>query len=123
MMKVWKIAIVLAVSGMTAACAPQTKYAWGSYESSLYDHYKTPGDTTAFAKHLADTISEAETSGKKVPPGIYAEYGQVLLDSGDSKQATVFFEKEKSAWPESSVFMTTMIRVASNTKETKDAKQ
>ena len=120
-MKVWKLAIVLAAVGMTAACAPQTKYAWGNYESSLYQHYKTPGDTTAFAQHLADTISSAESSGKKVPPGVYAEYGQVLLESGDSKQAAVFFEKEKAAWPESTVFMTTMIRVASGT--TKEAKQ
>nr|WP_284507000.1 DUF4810 domain-containing protein [Caballeronia sp. GAFFF1] len=106
---------------MTAACAPQTKYAWGNYESSLYQHYKTPGDMTAFAQHLADTINAAESSGKKVPPGVYAEYGQVLLESGESKQAAVFFEKEKAAWPESTVFMTTMIRVASGT--TKEAKQ
>jgi hypothetical protein len=120
-MKIWKVAMMLAAVSMTAACAPQTKYAWGNYESSLYQHYKTPGDTTAFAQHLADTIRSAESSGKKVPPGVYAEYGQVLLESGDSKQAAVFFEKEKAAWPESTVFMRTMIRVASGT--TKEAKQ
>jgi hypothetical protein len=118
-MKVWKFAVVLTVAAMTAACAPQTKYAWGDYESSLYEHYKTPGDTQAFAQHLADTIGKAESSGKKVPPGIYAEYGQVLLESGDAKQAAVYFAKEKTTWPESAVFMTTMIRVASSTKETK----
>lgn len=118
-MKILKLTVVLAAAAMTAACAPQSKYAWGGYESSLYQHYKTPGDTAAFAQHLADSISRAEASGQKVPPGIYAEYGQVLLDSGDSKQAAVFFEKEKAAWPESSVFMTTMIKVASNTKDAK----
>jgi hypothetical protein len=118
-MKALKLTIALTVIGMTAACAPQTKYAWGDYESSLYQHYKTPSDTAAYAQHLADTISKAETSGQKVPPGIYAEYGQVLLESGDSKQATVFFEKEKTAWPESSVFMTTMIRTTSSTKDAK----
>ncbi|WP_345816866.1 DUF4810 domain-containing protein (plasmid) [Paraburkholderia sp. PREW-6R] len=118
-MKFSTLAVVLTVAGLTAACAPQPKYAWGDYESSLYEHYKTPGDTTAFAQHLADTISKAEASGKKVPPGIYAEYGQVLLESGNSKQAAVFFEKEKTTWPESTVFMTTMIRVASGTKEAK----
>ena len=120
-MKLGKLAIVFAAISLTAACAPQTKYAWGSYESSLYQHYKTPDDTAAFAQHLADTITSAEASGKKVPPGVYAEYGQVLLESGDFKQAAVFFEKEKAAWPESTVFMTTMIRVASGT--TKEAKQ
>lgn len=54
-----------------------------------------------------------------MPPGIYAEYGEVLLEAGDTKQATVFFEKEKSTWPESTSFMTTMICVASGTKEAK----
>ncbi len=118
-MKAWRLATVCTLAALTAACAPQSKYAWGSYESSLYQHYKTPGDTTAFAQHLSETISKAEQSGQKVPPGIYAEYGEVLLEAGDTKQATVFFEKEKSTWPESTSFMTTMIRVASGTKEAK----
>jgi hypothetical protein len=118
-MNLWKLVVVLAAAGMTAACAPQTKYAWGSYESSLYQHYRTPGNSAEFAQRLSETIGKAETSGQKVPPGVYAEYGQVLLESGNSKQATVFFEKEKVAWPESTVLMTTMIRLASSTKEAK----
>jgi hypothetical protein len=104
---------------MTAACAPSHgKYAWGEYESSLYDHYKTPdADNTVFTRRLSDAISDAEVSGKRVPPGLYAEYGHLLLESGKSQQATEYFAKEKKNWPESTVLMDTLIRLNEKSKD------
>ncbi len=101
-MKTMRVTLICAMAALTAACAPQTKYAWGGYESSLYDHYKTPADNAVFVQHLAEVIGKAEASGQRVPPGVYAEYGNALLEAGDGKQAIVFFEKEKTNWPGSS---------------------
>ena len=119
MMTLARITIICALAATVAACAPPPKYAWGSYESSLYSYYKTPADKTEFAQHLADSISSAESTNKKVPPGLYAEYGNVLLESGNGPQAIVFFQKEKQTWPESKLLMDTMIRLASNAKPAK----
>jgi hypothetical protein len=114
-----RIALVCGLAASICACAPPPKYAWGSYESSLYNYYKTPADKAAFMEHLADSISDAESSGKRVPPGLYAEYGNALLESGNAPQAIVYFQKEKQAWPESRVLMDTMMRVASAPKPAK----
>ncbi|MFS8975307.1 DUF4810 domain-containing protein [Cupriavidus necator] len=112
-MKMIHITGVLATAALLSACAPQQKYAWGSYEPALYTYYKAPAASEAFAEQLNKTISGAESSGAKVPPGLYAEYGNVLLEQGKAKDAVVWFGKEKAAWPESAALMTRMIQIAS----------
>ncbi|AGW94261.1 MULTISPECIES: DUF4810 domain-containing protein [Cupriavidus] len=112
-MKMIHITSVLATAALLSACAPQQKYAWGSYEPALYTYYKTPAASEAFAEQLGKTISGAESSGAKVPPGLYAEYGNVLLEQGKAKDAVVWFGKEKATWPESAALMTRMIQIAS----------
>ncbi|CAG9179532.1 DUF4810 domain-containing protein [Cupriavidus pampae] len=111
-------AMSVAIAGALAlsACAPQTKYAWGSYEPALYSYYKTPGAADAFGEQLNKVITTAEAHNGKVPPGMYAEYGNILLEQGKRKDAIVFFEKEKAAWPESTVLMTRMVALA-NTQD------
>ncbi|UIF90947.1 DUF4810 domain-containing protein [Cupriavidus sp. UYPR2.512] len=110
---------VLLAAALLSACAPQQKYAWGSYEPALYTYYKTPAASEAFAEQLNKTITTAESSGTKVPPGLYAEYGNVLLEQGKGKEAVVWFEKEKAAWPESAVLMTRMVQIASGPRADK----
>ncbi|RWA55067.1 hypothetical protein AU476_08245 [Cupriavidus sp. UYMSc13B] len=85
----------------------------GLVRAALYTYYKTPAASEAFAEQLNKTISTAESSGTKVAPGLYAEYGNVLLEQGKGKEAAVWFEKEKAAWPESAVLMTRMVQIAS----------
>ena len=48
-----------------------------------------------------------------VPPGIYAEYGYLQLQQGNNAQAIALFKQEKALWPEATVFMDHMIKVAS----------
>lgn len=109
-------AAVTALALLATGCAqpPSEKYSWGNYESSLYGYYKAPGDGHEFAQTLKAQIDDAERRGKKVPPGIYAEYGGLLLEAGDRATAAQYFQKEQSAWPESTALMTTMTRLASD---------
>jgi hypothetical protein len=107
-----RLALAIALIGLVSACAAPTKYEWGNYESALKEHYETPGNSAEFALSLQESITIAETGGKVVPPGLYAEYGKVLLDAGDSTQARSFFERERAQWPESQVLMDAMIRLA-----------
>lgn len=98
--------ILLGLSGCTT-----TKYHWGNYEKSLYKHYKNPSEVEKLSESLADVIADGEAEGK-VPPGIYAEYAYILYISGKTREAITYFEKEKTLWPESSVFMNKMIDMA-----------
>ena len=42
---------------------------------------------------------------EKVPPGIYAEYGFILLEMNQFKRAAYYFQQEKKLWPESKKLM------------------
>jgi hypothetical protein len=99
------------VTVFMSGCATPTKYYWGNYEQSLYNHYKHPGDIEKFQSELSKTIARAEKK-KRVPPGLYAEYGYVLLREGKNDEAIRYFKKERQLWPESVEFMNAMIKTA-----------
>lgn len=92
-------------------CAPSRKYAWGSYDTALYSHYKNSQEKEAHLERLTEIVQNAEAEDK-VPPGLYAEYGYVLYEFDNIPQAIIYFEKEKAKWPESAVLMQKMIRNA-----------
>ena len=66
--------VMLLISG----CAEKSMYYWGSYSSSLNNYYKNPGERDKFVEKLQQDIEKAEQKNK-VPPGIYAEYGYMML--------------------------------------------
>lgn len=103
------VAVALAISG----CAQRSAlYHWGTYDDSLYSHYKNPQDREVWVASLKTSILEAEQDGKRVAPGLYAEYGYALYEEGSPKEAIVNFQKEKEKWPESRFLMEKMIRNA-----------
>ena len=114
MTKPGRLALVVVAVALLAGCAtPQQKYAWGTYDHSLYVYYKDPAKAAALAQSLEATISAAEKTNAIVGPGIYAEYGYLQLQQGNSTGAIDSFRKEANHWPESKVFMDHMIEAAS----------
>ena len=109
--QIFKIGTIVLCAGFVAGCAPKTQYTWGDYGPSLYSLYSGDSTLNATAIKLQTIIEKGEVTGT-VPPGIYAEYGYLLLSSGKSGEAISFFEKEKLHFPESTVFMDRMIATA-----------
>ena len=106
--------ILLAVAAALGGCvAPQTLYDWGGYDDRLYAFHKNPQERDAWVEGLKTIILASEERGRRVPPGIYAEYGFVLQEEGRAQEAIAYYEKEKNLWPESAFFMDKMIRNAS----------
>jgi len=89
-------------------CAAPQKYAWNSYDSTLYGYYKNPAEKEKYMERLKTIILKAEQS-KKVPPGIYAEYGYMFYENKNYPDAIIYFKKEYDLWQESRVFMQKMI--------------
>jgi hypothetical protein len=103
----------LALAASMSACASKTTlYHWGGYDQQLYRHYKQPQDRTTFVEALRTIILEAEEGGRRVPPGMYAEYGFALHEEGRFQDAIAYYRKEQALWPESRTFMDKMIRNA-----------
>jgi hypothetical protein len=99
-----------------AVCGCATKhyaYDWGNYDPSLYAYYKDPTKMAKLEDELAVIVKAGDANGMTVPPGIYAEYGYLKLQQGQSDAAIDMFTQEKKRWPESTVFMDNMIKVAS----------
>jgi len=96
-----------------AACTPRTTlYHWNGYDEALYRHYRRPQDREAWVASLKTAVLEAEQQGRKVPPGLYAEYGYALYEEGVFPQAIAYFRREREEWPEARFFMDKMIRNA-----------
>lgn len=106
------LGVLLALTGCVTT-AP-AKYSWGNYENSLYSYYKDSTKSGDYEAELVSVISDSEATAKPVAPGLYAEYGFLLLQEGKSKDAIAQFEKEKAKWPESTYLMNNLIRIASN---------
>lgn len=102
-------------------CASPTMYYWGDYQSALYSHYKHPEKLQQYSKQLESIIVEAQAHNKPVPPGVFAEYGYVLLQSHHPDEAITYFQREKQHWPESTKLMDKMIRAASEAESASTA--
>ena len=100
--------LLLCVCYFFIGCASQkAMYYWGTYSNSLYDYKKFPNDEN-IAKYkgtLLNIIAESHERGLRVPPGVYCEYGYILMQEGSNKKAAKYFELEEQTYPESKVFI------------------
>jgi hypothetical protein len=95
---------------LLTGCAAPGLYQWGGYDQSLYAGYKDVTKMEALRIKLEAHVGEMEKSNARVAPGLYAELGTLYLKSGASQKAIDFYTKERNAWPESRVLMTSLIQ-------------
>ena len=103
---------ILALCGLSfvliTGCAPEIgSFYWADYSSTLYDLKKEPGEKSlkAHKEQLLLIITDSPKKGRKIPPGIQAEYGYLLLREGKETEGWEYLEKEKTQYPESMVFI------------------
>jgi len=101
---------------LPCACASPTLYEWGEYDQWLYENYENPKDDEELYVDLNALITEYESrqnpSTKPMAPGLYAEFGFLLMRRGENTRAIEYYNKEKALWPEATVFMDSMIQTA-----------
>lgn len=98
----------LALAATLAGCATPL-YDWGGYDTGLHNAQKDPTQVGATREQLQTHIGKLEASRQRVAPGLYADLGTMYLEANDPDRAIVYYEKERAAWPESTVLMTAMI--------------
>lgn len=106
-MKSKKIFYFLIVIFYAGCYQPPAIFYWGNYSTSLYDYKKGPDEKTlaAHKKSLLDIIAKSPARKMQVPPGIYAEYGIMLIKEGKEAEGLENLDKEISLYPESKVFI------------------
>ena len=78
-----------------------------------FEYYKDPTKLGELNASLEAIVKAGEANRAVMPPGIYAEYGYLQMQQGNNAQAIELFKQEKALWPEATVFMDRMIKVAS----------
>ncbi|MHB8111666.1 MAG: DUF4810 domain-containing protein, partial [Syntrophorhabdaceae bacterium] len=91
---------------------------WKDYSTSLYYIKKNPsGESIKYHKDLLLTIMEESKNGNvRVPPGVYCEYGYILLKEGKKEEAFTYFDLEERTYPESQIFIQNLKMHASKQK-------
>lgn len=97
---------LLLIGGLLAvsACAPASRFEWGSYENTLYAYSKAPEAREAYKNSLIEALRNGSTSDR-VAPGLNAELGYLFMEEGLTDEAVRYFEAEKRLFPESRQFM------------------
>ena len=100
----------LTALALLTGCAAPGLYQWGGYDQSLYAGYKDVTKMEALRIKLEAHVGEMEKSNARVAPGLYAELGTLYLKAGATEKAIDFYSKERNAWHESRVLMTSLIQ-------------
>lgn len=90
----------------------QSLYSWSDYERRSYDLVKE--DTE---KNLDELLAAYETMinkqtglRKTAPPGIYADYGFLLVKKGKTAEGIQMMKQEIALYPESATFISRIIK-------------
>lgn len=88
-------------------------YTWSKYDISSYNYLKNNNENTT--QELIDNykaiIAKQKGTRHEVPPGIYADYGFILLQLGYYEEGNTMLEKEIKLYPESKIFIDRIIKM------------
>ena len=107
-----KIAAVSALAIFAMSCTSTQLYSWYNYQSDYYHYLKNADESSQ--KKLAETYQkiiekQKETRGV-VPPGVYADYGWMLLQDNKIEEGKAMLAKEVEFYPESEVFVGSILK-------------
>jgi hypothetical protein len=112
-MKIRYILIGLVAALFLTSCATRTLYSWGNYDDTSYRYLKYNDEKSIeqLVKTYQQLIEKQKGTRKVVPPGIYADYGFILLQANKNEEAKAMLEKEIAFYPESKVFIDRILKM------------
>jgi hypothetical protein len=102
------LAMAFACAAIVSGCGPKVLYNWDGYEKSLQASYVGHDEATAWSG-LEATITSAQQTGRRIPPGACAEYGFLLYKRGQRERAVQYFQQEAQLFPESKPLMDRLV--------------
>lgn len=113
-MTVKNLILSFAVMLLLASCTTQAPqmYTWGKYSDATYNFIKSHSDQDreALIKTYESIIKKQKGTRKCVPPGVYADYGYLLIQIGEAQKGKEMLEKEVALYPESQAFIGQIIK-------------
>lgn len=108
-----KILFLMIPVVLLASCATKPLYSWGKYDVASYQYLKSNDEKSSekLIKTYDKIIKKQKGSRNSVPPGIYADYGFILLQLGRVSEGNAMLEKEITLYPESKIFIDRIIKM------------
>ena len=106
------VAFVAALSLGAMSCGSTNLYSWYDYQEDYYKYVKN-GDEDAvnnLIKQYDKIIAKPKAERGVVPPGIYADYGWLLIEAGKTEEGKAMLAKEIELYPESKVFVGSILK-------------
>ena len=109
-----KLIFFLCVAWMLSSCTVQKPlYSWAKYETVSYNYLKNSDEksTQALIENYQKIIEKQTGSRNVPPPGVYADYGYVLLQVGKTAEGKALLLKEIELYPESKIFIDRILKM------------
>ena len=109
-----KIQIILITVLMLASCTIQNSlYTWDKYEITSYNYLKNSDEKSLqqLIQTCQNIIEKQKGSRGVVPPGVYADYGFVLLQANKTEEGKAMLLKEVALYPESKIFIDRILKL------------
>ena len=111
--------LIILVLFLISSCAPSTSlYTWGSkkkysYHNASYNYLKVNDEASinVLRSSYIDIINKQKGTRKTVPPGIYADYGFMLISLDEKEEGIEMLKKEMVLYPESTIFITRILNM------------
>ena len=102
--------IILCGLGLLCASCKSTQLY--NYQDDYYSYVKNADDKSleCLIKTYERIINKQDKDRGVVPPGIYADYGWLLANSGKLSEAKEMFAKELELYPESEIFVKSLLK-------------
>ena len=100
---------------LSASCTTTQKplYTWHNYDTTSYTYLKNSDEKSIIEllKTYENIIQKQQGSRQTPPPGIYADYGFLLLQANKTEQGKEMLLKEMTLYPESKVFIERILKL------------
>lgn len=109
-----KILFIFIIALIVSSCTTQKPlYSWDKYELTSYNYLKNSDEKSM--QELIETyqniITKQKGSRGVVPPGVYADYGYVLLQANKNEEGKAMLLKEVALYPESKIFIDRILKM------------
>lgn len=107
------VIISLSLFFLSSCTIQKPLYTYGKYESASYNYLKNSDEksTQELLAAYKSIIQKQDGSRGVVPPGIYADYGFMLLQANKTKEGKEMLLKEVALYPESKVFVDRILKM------------
>jgi hypothetical protein len=109
-----KLILFLSAIWLLSSCTVQKPlYSWAKYDAVSYNYLKNSDEksTQALIDNYQKIIAKQTGTRNVPPPGVYADYGYVLLQGGKTAEGKALLLKEIELYPESKIFIDRILKM------------